>query len=68
MESVEHIAASKTAPHAFVDSVLNPKALNVERVPVDHTGTGRPSGQRGKIKSWIAYPTAQALEICRARR
>jgi hypothetical protein len=35
MESVEHIAASKTAAHAFVDSMLNPKALKVERVPVD---------------------------------
>jgi hypothetical protein len=35
MQSVQHITASKTAARAFVDSVLNPKALWLEHVPVD---------------------------------
>ena len=35
MQSVQHIAASKTVAQAFVDSVSNTKAFGVEGAPVD---------------------------------
>jgi len=35
MQSVQHIAASKTAARAFVDSALSAEAFGVERAPVD---------------------------------
>src|SRR5215475_14013108 len=34
MQTVQHIAASKTVARAFVDSALKPKAFGVERAPV----------------------------------